>query len=68
MFPSRLLDKAADVRHDRIALVAPGHGGVLDIDDEQRGGWPVAESRHGLPFLATVRQVRRQPRPRLLNP
>jgi hypothetical protein len=60
MFPPRLLDKAADVRHDRIALVTPVHGGVLDIDDEQRGGWPVAESCHGLPFLAAVRQL---PRP-----
>jgi hypothetical protein len=55
MLPPRLLDKAADVRHDRFALVTVGHGGVLDIDDEQRGGWPVAESGHGLPFLAAVR-------------
>jgi hypothetical protein len=55
MFPPRLLDKAADVRHNRIALVIPGHDAVLDIDDEQRGGWPVGESGHGLPFLAAVR-------------
>jgi hypothetical protein len=34
MFPPRLLDQAADVRHDRIALVTPGHGAVLDIDDQ----------------------------------
>ena len=56
-FPARLLDKAADVRHNLIALIIPGHDAVLDIDDEQRGGWPVAESCHGSPF-SRGRQLR----------
>jgi hypothetical protein len=57
MLPPRFLDEAADVRHDRIALVIPGHDAALDIDDEQRGGWPVAESGHVVPFLAAVREL-----------
>src|SRR5689334_11844042 len=67
MFLPRLLDKAADVRHDRIALVTSVHGGVLDIDDEQRGGWPVAESCHGLPFWRRCVSYVGQPRPCLLT-
>jgi hypothetical protein len=33
-FPPRLLDKAADVRDDRVALVSPRDDAVLRVDDE----------------------------------
>src|SRR5262249_62239234 len=32
-FPPRLLDKAADVRDDRVALVSPFDDAVLHVDD-----------------------------------
>ena len=50
-FPPRLLDKAADVRDDRVALVSPLDDAVLHVDDEECGVRPVLECGHGLPFL-----------------
>jgi len=49
-FPSRLLDKAADVRDDRVALVSPLDDAVLHVDDEECGVRPVLECGHGLPL------------------
>jgi len=50
-FPPRLLDKAADVRDDRVALVSPLDDAVLHVDDEECGVRPVLECGHGLPLL-----------------
>jgi hypothetical protein len=50
LFP-RLLDKAADVRDDRVALRSPLDDAVLHIDDEECGVRPVLECGHGLPLL-----------------
>jgi hypothetical protein len=50
-FPSRLLDKAADVRDDRVALVRPPDDAVLYVDDEQCGVRPIQECGHGLSLL-----------------
>jgi hypothetical protein len=50
-FPPRLLDKAADVRDDRVALVSPLDDAVLRVDDEECGVRPVLERGHGLPLL-----------------
>src|SRR6202042_2563637 len=50
LFPPRLVDQAADIRDDRIALVRPGDGAVLHIDHEERGVRPVVEGGHGGPF------------------
>ena len=42
-FPPRLLDKAADVRDNRGALVRPRDDALLHVDDEERGGPAVLE-------------------------
>ncbi len=57
-FPPRLLDKAADVRNDRVALVSPLDDAVLHVDHEERGVRPVLECRHGLPFFTVGACVR----------
>src|SRR3989442_10713767 len=49
--PPRLLDKAADVRDDRVALGSPLDDAVLHVDDEECGVRPVLECGHGLPLL-----------------
>jgi len=49
VFPPCLLDKAADLRDDRIALVSLIDDAVLHIDDEEGGVGPVLECRHDLP-------------------
>jgi hypothetical protein len=59
-FPPRLLDKAADVRDDRIALVSPTDDAVLHVDDEECGVRPVRECGHALPLLTLGSSV--QPR------
>jgi hypothetical protein len=51
LFPPRLLDKAADVRDDRVALVRPLDDAILHVDDEECGVRPVLECRHGLPLV-----------------
>ena len=45
-FPPRHLDKAADARHDRVALVCPRDDAVLNVDDEECGVRAVLECRH----------------------
>src|SRR5205823_7799681 len=50
-FPARLLDKADDVRDDRVALVSPLECAVLHVDDEECGVRPVLECGHGLPLF-----------------
>src|SRR5207237_9095206 len=57
-FPPRLLDKAADVRDDRVALVSPLDDAVLHVDDEECGVRPVLECSHGLPLLTLDSCVR----------
>src|SRR5205823_6712793 len=51
-FLPRLLDEAADVCDDRVALGSPLDDAVLHVDDEECGVRPVLECGHGLPFLA----------------
>src|SRR5207247_2480025 len=51
LFLPRLLDKAADVRDNCVALVSPLDDAVLHVDDEECGVRPVLECGHGLPFL-----------------
>jgi hypothetical protein len=48
VFTPRLLDEAADVRDDRIALVRALDDAVLHVDDEERGVRPVGERAQGL--------------------
>ena len=50
LLPPRLLDEAADVRDDRVALVRPLDDAVLHVDDEECGVRPVLECGHGFPF------------------
>src|SRR5207247_3850492 len=50
-FPPRLVDKAADVRDDRVALGSPLDDAVLYVDDEECGVRSVLECGHGLSFL-----------------
>ena len=50
-FPPRLLDKAADVRDDRVALVSPLDDAGLHVDDQECGVGPVLECGHILPLL-----------------
>ena len=47
--PPRPLDKAADIRDDRVALVSPLEGGVLHVDDQECSVRPVLKRGHGLP-------------------
>jgi len=49
-FAPRLLDQAADVRDDRVALVSAVDDACLHVDDEERGVRPVLDCGHGLPF------------------
>jgi hypothetical protein len=49
--PPRLLDKAAYVRDDRIALGSPLDDSVLHVDDEECCVRPVPECGHGLPLF-----------------
>ena len=46
LFLPRLLDEAADVRDDGVALVVSLDDTVLHVDDEQRGVRPVLERGH----------------------
>jgi hypothetical protein len=46
-FPPRLLDKAADVRDDRVALVRSLDDAILHVDDQERGVRPILECGHG---------------------
>ena len=48
-FPPRLADKAADIRHDSVAIVRLGDDAVLHVDDEERGVGPVLQCAHGVP-------------------
>jgi hypothetical protein len=50
LFLPRLLDQAADVRDDRVALVSTRDDAVLYVDDEECGARPVLECGHGLPL------------------
>src|SRR5207244_1720117 len=50
-FPPRLLNKAADVRDDRVALGSPLDDAVLHVDDEECGVRAVLKCGHGLPLL-----------------
>ena len=50
-FAARLLDKAADARDDRVALVSPLDNAVLHVDDEKCRVWPVLECGHGPPLV-----------------
>jgi hypothetical protein len=50
-FPPRLLDKAADVRDNGVALVRPLDDAVLHVDDQECGVRPVLKCGHRLPFL-----------------
>src|SRR2546430_9873201 len=52
-FPPRLLDKAADVGDDRVALGSPLDDAVLHVDDEECGVRPVLECGHGLDRKST---------------
>src|SRR5215207_987985 len=47
-FTPRLLDKTADLRDDRVALVCPLDNAVLHVDDEECGVLPVLECGHDL--------------------
>jgi len=47
-FLPRLLDKAADIRDDRVALVRPADDAVLHVDDKECGVRPVLECGHRL--------------------
>src|SRR3989442_4909189 len=49
--PPRLLDKAADVRDDGVALGSPLDDAVLHVDDEECGIRAVLKCGHGLPLL-----------------
>jgi hypothetical protein len=44
-----LLDEAADVRQDRVALVTPLEDAVLHVDDQEGSVRPVLECGHRLP-------------------
>ena len=57
LFPSRLLDQAADVRDDRVALRSALDDAVLHVDDEECGVRAVLECGHGLLFLTLTRVV-----------
>src|SRR2546430_16625150 len=59
-FPPRLLDKAADVGDDRVALGSPLDDAVLHVDDEECGVRPVLECGHGLPLAQADASVVRQ--------
>lgn len=50
-FPPCLLNKVADVRDDRVALVRPLDDAVLHVNDDECGVRPVLECGHGLPLL-----------------
>ncbi len=45
-FSPRLLNKASDIRDDRVALVSPLDDAVLHVDDNQCGVRPVLERGH----------------------
>ena len=47
--PPRPLHKAADVRDDRVTLVRPLEGGVLDVDDQECSVRPVLKRGHVSP-------------------
>jgi hypothetical protein len=47
LFPPRLVDKAADVRDDRVALVRSLDDAILHVDDQERGVRPILECGHG---------------------
>jgi hypothetical protein len=49
LLPPRLVDKAADVRDDRVTFVIPVDDAVLHVDDEQCRVRPVLECGHVLP-------------------
>src|SRR6185312_5024827 len=51
LFPPRLLDQAADVRDNRVALVSAPDDTVLHVDDEECGVRPVLQCGHSLPLL-----------------
>ncbi len=64
-FPPRLLDKAADVRDDRVALVGLRHDAVLHVDDEKCGIRPtecghVSPCSRRAPVSAHNRPIHRQ--------
>src|SRR6202035_233394 len=46
LFAPRLLDQAANVRHDRVAIVSPPHDAVLYVDHEECCVRPVLECTH----------------------
>jgi len=54
-FPPRLLDKADDIRDDRVAPVRPVDDPVLHVNDEEGGVRSVAERGHGIPCSCRVR-------------
>ena len=51
IFPPRLLDKAADIRDDRVAIVSPLDDAVLHVDDEKCRVRSFLECGHSLPLL-----------------
>jgi hypothetical protein len=51
-FPPRLLDEAADVGDNLVALHCSLDDAVLHVDDEEGGVRPVLESAHGFPLDA----------------
>jgi hypothetical protein len=49
--PPRPLDKAADVRDNRVAFVSPLERGVLYVDDQECSVRPVLKCGHGVTLL-----------------
>ena len=50
LFAPRLVDKAGDVRDDRVALMRRPDDAVLHVDDNKRGVRPFLECGHGFPL------------------
>jgi hypothetical protein len=50
-----LLDQSRDVRDDLVATGSSRDHPVLDVDDQQRGVWPVGQRRHGS-ILSVLRE------------
>jgi hypothetical protein len=52
-FLPRLVDEAADIRHDCVALVIPIDDAVLHVDDDECGVRAVRECAHRFPFVVS---------------